>query len=237
MSRASRFVDLISEYGKAAVDEVLSVLGRDAEPAMVAKAVAQRAKAAPKKLDMSFAARTERARAMGYDVDNPLYVSRLENADAFAPHGSFMGHKGVSGISLTDNPNMASRYLDRYGDFDYKGEPFTKNMMKVFIRPGEVRRFDAPMTSRYPTGAPLPADYAWPEDIRDADTLVFSDALSAKGAVRHVSPGAKRSIAGLEYILRDPSRVRSVAAAFDPEFLNDPNLMKKRGGLAVKRKK
>lgn len=46
MSRASRFADLISEYGKAAVDEVLSALGRDAEPAMVKKAVAQRAKAA-----------------------------------------------------------------------------------------------------------------------------------------------------------------------------------------------
>jgi len=43
MSRASRFSDLISEYGKAAVDEVMSALGRDAEPEMVAKAVAQRA--------------------------------------------------------------------------------------------------------------------------------------------------------------------------------------------------
>jgi hypothetical protein len=46
MSRASRFADLISEYGKAAVDEVLSALGRDAEPEMIKKAVAQRAAAA-----------------------------------------------------------------------------------------------------------------------------------------------------------------------------------------------
>jgi hypothetical protein len=49
MSRASRFADLISEYGKAAVDEVLSALGRDAEPEMVKKAVAQRAGEKPAK--------------------------------------------------------------------------------------------------------------------------------------------------------------------------------------------
>ena len=44
MSRASRFVDLITEYGKPVVDEVLTALGRDAEPEMVKKAVVQRAK-------------------------------------------------------------------------------------------------------------------------------------------------------------------------------------------------
>lgn len=45
MSRASRFADLVAEYGKAAVDDVLTALGRDAEPETVKKAVAQRAKA------------------------------------------------------------------------------------------------------------------------------------------------------------------------------------------------
>jgi len=38
--------ELFTQYGKAAVDEVMSVLGRDADPEMVKKAVAQRAKAA-----------------------------------------------------------------------------------------------------------------------------------------------------------------------------------------------
>lgn len=47
MSRAKRFADLIAKHGKPLVDEVLSALGQDAEPAVVAKAVAQRAKAAP----------------------------------------------------------------------------------------------------------------------------------------------------------------------------------------------
>jgi hypothetical protein len=46
MSRASRFAELISLYGKPIVDEVVSALGRDAEPEVVKKAVTQRAKAA-----------------------------------------------------------------------------------------------------------------------------------------------------------------------------------------------
>jgi len=48
MSRASRIADLISQYGQPVVDEVMSALGRDAEPEVVKKAVAQRAKATTK---------------------------------------------------------------------------------------------------------------------------------------------------------------------------------------------
>lgn len=46
MSRASRFIDLITEYGKPLVDEVLTALGRDVEPEVARKAVERRAKAA-----------------------------------------------------------------------------------------------------------------------------------------------------------------------------------------------
>lgn len=45
MSKSDSFKSLIAKYGQPLVDEVLSVLGRDADPAMVQKAVAQRAKA------------------------------------------------------------------------------------------------------------------------------------------------------------------------------------------------
>ena len=47
-----RLLDIVEEYGQPIVDEVLSVLGKDADPAVVAKAVARRAKAdAPTKAD------------------------------------------------------------------------------------------------------------------------------------------------------------------------------------------
>jgi len=199
-------------------------------------------KATPKKvaapsLDMGTEARMARARDMGFDVDNPLYVSTLGDVAAFDPYGRFRGHKGISGISLTDNPELASRYLDRYGEIDYKGEPFSKQMMKVLIRPGEIEGFDNPIPSQYVLGAPLPEDYAWPPGLENVDTAVFPDAVPRKGAIRHLEPGAQNAIEGLEYILRDPTRVRSFTAAFDPEYFDSPDLMKARGGRVAKPRK
>ena len=188
------------------------------------------------KLDMSTEARMARARQMGFDVENPLYVSTLGDVPAFAPYGRFRGHKGISGTSLTDNPELASRYLDRYGEVNYKGEPFSKQMMKVFIRPGEIGDYDSPIQSEYTLGAPLPENYNWPQSLEGIDTAVFPDAVSRKGPVRHLAPGAKNAIQGLEYILRDPTRVRSFTAAFDPEHSGSADLMRARGGLAVKKR-
>ena len=188
-------------------------------------------------LDMGTEARMARAREMGFDVDNPLYVSTLGDVAAFNPHGKSRGHKGISGISLTDNPELASRYLDRYGEIDYKGDPFSKQMMKVLIRPGEIEGFDAPIPSQYTLGAPLPEGYAWPSALENVDTAIFPDAVPRTGAIRHLEPGTQNAIEGLEYILRDPTRVRSFTAAFDPKYFGDPDLMKARGGLAVKPRK
>ena len=188
----------------------------------------------PSTLDMSYAARMARAKQMGFDVDNPLHVSTLGDTPSFAEYGKFGGHKGISGISLTDNPLLASRYLDRYGDADYKNEPFSKQMMKVYIRPGNLQEYAEPISSSTRLGAPLPENYSWPASLQDIDTAVFSDAVSSRGGVKHVSPGTSRSVQGREFILRDPSRIRSFSAAFDPEHSESPDIMKARGGLAVK---
>ena len=57
--------DLFTQYGKPLVDEVMSALGRDADPAMVKKAVAQRAKAdAPAKKAAPAKAEAKPARAI-----------------------------------------------------------------------------------------------------------------------------------------------------------------------------
>lgn len=185
-------------------------------------------------LDRSPEARLARARELGFDVDNPLYVSALQPMDEFMPHGKFMGHKGISGISLADSPELASRYLDRYGDFNYKGEPFNKNMMKVYARKGETREFSKPLYDGVPTGNPLPENYSWPRSLEGVDTAVFPDSITRRGDVAHYPPNQGRPvIEGKEYILRDPSRVRSVNAMFDPRRINSRNLMAGLAGAAV----
>lgn len=176
-------------------------------------------------LAMDEASRMARAREMGFDTSRPLYVSSLEPIEEFKPHGRFGGHKGISGISLTDNPEMANRYLDRFGDFRYDGKPFKKHVMKVYIRPGEISEFSGPLRGGPQTGAPLPDNYKWPAALDGVDTAIFPDAVNKRGGVKHVEQGAKSSISGNEYILRDPSRVRLATAAFDPAKRGSSDLL------------
>ncbi len=82
MSRAKRFADLIAKHGKPLVDEVLSALGQDAEPAVVAKAVAQRAKAA---------APAKTARRGRYQPVEPVANPHPELAAVQFPEGSGRG--------------------------------------------------------------------------------------------------------------------------------------------------
>lgn len=92
MSRASRFADLISEYGKAAVDEVMSVLGRDADPEMVKKAVAQRAAEKPaKKAAPAKAAAPPKPARTRYQPVEPVANPNPALKDVVFPEGSGRG--------------------------------------------------------------------------------------------------------------------------------------------------
>ena len=177
-------------------------------------------------LPMDRESQLARAREMGFDTENRYYVSALQPVEAFSKHGKFMGHKGVSGVSVSDNPEMASRYLDRYGEFDYKGKPFAKNMMEVYIKPGNVEEFSKPIYSGVPMGAPLPKDYKWPRNLDGIDTLSFPDRITKRGDVSHLPADTLRPhMDGRELILRDPTQIRSVNATFDPAQSHSSNLL------------
>lgn len=176
-----------------------------------------------KGLDMSLDARLERAKAMGFDVSKVYFHSSLEDLKAFQPTGKFMGHTGTTGISVTDNPEMASRYLDRYGNFRWDGKAFEKNVIPVFIRPGKMLERNEPFKTNLPLGAPLPEGYTPVHKRMGYDTLVRDDAISRKGAVKHSD--AKNAIRGKELVLTDPSQVRSIFAAFDPDYASSGNLL------------
>ena len=176
-----------------------------------------------KGLDMSLAARMERAKAMGFDTAKVYFHSSLDDLKAFQPVGKFMGYTGTSGISVTDNPEMASRYLDRFGNFRWDGKAFEKNVIPVFIRAGKVLERNEPLKADLPLGAPLPEGYAPIHKRMGYDTLARDDAISRKGAVKHSD--AKNAIRGKELVLTDPSQVRSVFAAFDPDQASSGNLL------------
>ncbi len=168
-------------------------------------------------LDMSEDARMARAAEQGFNTDKVWYHSALQPIEQFDKYGAFMGRSGTTGIHLTDNPKMASRYLDRYGEVDYKGEPFNKNIMPVYVRPGKVLERQEPFRSEVPMGHPIPEGYQSPVEKAGYDALMRQDAINSRGEVKHVSPTMRGAISGQEMVLTDPSRVRSVFAAFDPE--------------------
>ena len=119
-----------------------------------------------------------------------------------------MGHTGTSGISVTDNPEMASRYLDRYGNIDYKGQPFAKNVIPVYIKTTNPLRQNQPIPTNIPMGHPLPHDYVSPVVKMGHDALIRdADAISRKGNVKHST--AKNAIRGKEIVLFNPNQIKS----------------------------
>ncbi len=147
------------------------------------------------------------------DQGRPLvvYHSSLKDMEAFNRTGKFMGHTGTSGISVTDNPEMASRYLERFADFGWvdgkPNQPFNKNVMALYVRAENPLVSDEPIKTNLPLGAPLPANYVSPVVQQGYDALIRNDAISKKGAVKHST--AKNAIKGLEIVVFDPTQIKS----------------------------
>lgn len=69
-------------------------------------------------LDMSTAARMQRAREQGFHTANRFYVGTQADFDAFDPNfvGEFSSADTAGNISLTPSPSIASRYAEAAGD-------------------------------------------------------------------------------------------------------------------------
>lgn len=177
-------------------------------------------------MPMDKASRMARAEQMG--MTHKGYHSSLKDQDRFDPVGKFMGYTGTSGISTTDNPAAASRYLDRYGDRDYKGVPFDKNVIPTLSNIGKVDKRDTPYYGAGQMGAPLPDDYRPMHERLGFDSAQFSDAISAKGPVKHSD--AKNAIRSTETVMSDPTNIRSEFARFDPRLSHLAHLSASTGG-------
>jgi hypothetical protein len=151
-----------------------------------------------------------RAKELGYDTSKVWYHSALNPIEKFEPHGKFMGRSGVSGIHLTDNPKMANRYLERFYDYDYKNQPFEKNVMPVFVKTENVLERDEPFKGQISMGSPVPDSYRNPLLDKGYDALLRNEAISGRGNVKHVAPGSRGAIEGKELVLTDPAQVRSI---------------------------
>jgi hypothetical protein len=166
-----------------------------------------------KGLDMSQAARLQRAQAMGFDTNTPFYHgSANENIQAFKSNQSETGE----GIFLTNNPFVAEEYsnvrdlmsLDelpvgatnqqgfydlyvrgKFKPIDVKGAHFSQVNMRQAIADAKAEGFDG-------------VDF---QNINDAKY--------------------SRSMSGTTRVVFDPRNIRSVNAAFDPEETGSANIL------------
>lgn len=160
-------------------------------------------RAVAKGLDMSTEARMQRARDMGFDTDTVLYHGTEADFRAFDPNktGSKTDHGWFgSGVYLTPNPDRASGYAT-----------FNKGKMADESK-----------------GAVLPV-YARAENPFETTHHTFTqdyvDKLRAEGFDAIYRFANEGDAIPAEIVVFDPSNIRSVNAAFDPDMASSPNLL------------
>lgn len=171
-------------------------------------------RAVAKGLDMSQSARMQRARDMGFDTDTVLYHGTFGDVRAFdlsAPKRSDSGFHG-DGIYLAVDPAVASDYAGA-GKYALGDGRRMADMLLRKKRPGD--KF----------GNVMPV-YVRGKVVSTADTNATLKDFPDADALRVKYPGGHE-----EVVVRAPSNIRSVNAAFDPDVADSPNLLYQGGAL------
>jgi len=171
--------------------------------------------------DGSDGPRKARARAMGFDVDSVLYHGTNADISEVTPLRGNASSVFGSGFYLSRSPASASRWAASKG-----GEG--QNVLPLVIKPEGILR-SAPMTEA--DAAKISAYLGRRVNAGDPPPLLsiekrggsVSAGLKEAGftGFEHQGPGAS----GLDIVIFDPSNIRSVNAAFDPEKSGSSTLL------------
>jgi hypothetical protein len=164
-----------------------------------------RAKA--KGLDMSPEGRMKRARAMGYDTDTVLYHGTNKDFDKFIPGASDNNYG--AGVYVTQSKNLAAEYA--------RGT--SARILSLLIKKGKYANEDV-----------------WDKAVDRAQANLDKAEPDAPWSRWHELATAdlkKRGFLGVsgdnQTVIFDPSNIRSIHAAFDPDFADSPNLLAQEG--------
>jgi hypothetical protein len=182
---------------------------------LLSTAVKAGKKAAKGLLDMSQAARMQRARDMGFDTERVFYHGTGKDFDAFdvdkAGSSTDSGWYG-SGVYLTPDPDIAAAYAKN----EYLG-----------YEGGRI----------IPTHVRLKNPYTWtendpiPKNKKESDAV--REGLMMQGYDGVIVPDFLDPSKIEEIVVFDPANIRSVNAAFDPAKRESANLMYGLGGTGI----
>jgi len=179
---------------------------------------ASTARAAEGALDMSQAARMQRAKEMGFDIETPMYHGTTTDFDEFDLGKTGKNDSGWygRGIYLTPDPDTASAYT-QYQDWAQRTGVDGANVM--------------------PVTASIKNPYYWPDGRKAAlnkeESEQIRNELVSQGydGVIVANKFADPKFADkYEVVAFYPNQVRSINAVFDPAKRNSANLM---AGIAV----
>jgi predicted nucleotidyltransferase len=166
---------------------------------------AEYTRAVEKGLDMSQDARLQRARDMGFDTEQTLYHGTTADVAEFDIKAQQVsGDIGEFGIFLTDNPDYASAYAE-----DFKGEPSPGgNVIQSYVTLRNPKKESIELIEDMETEWSKDEIAKYKNDLIDQghDGVIFEGKTS-------------------EYVVFDPSQIRSVNAAFDPDFKESGDLL------------
>ena len=169
-------------------------------------------------LDMSQAARMQRAAEQGFDTSRPLYHSTNASFDAFEiPEGRFL--KYGKGVYSSSRPDYSDRYIRENRDIEL-GYKEGANVMPLYAR-GKI-------------GTEKDWEQARQEMLAEGVNPKGYDPMQKEIKRRLQEKGFDGlNMFGTEIIIYDPSNIRSINAAFDPAKRGSSNLMAGAAGGAI----
>jgi hypothetical protein len=188
-------------------------------------------------MDMSQAARMQRAAEQGFDVNMPVYHGSNANIKKFlkskigARDPGFFG----SGFYFTPSKDSAMDYAESAANADRRGNP---NVTEAFL--GLKKPFIWDMSD---DGADATRSALSELGIKRYSVRGDSASLSNNDEIRKFNQGLRaRGYDGVivrdedgvrEYVVFDPANIRSVNAAFDPTKRGSANLMAGAAGATI----
>lgn len=195
--------------------------------------------------------RIARGRAMGFDMDTPLYHGTSKDIQAFEPRrASRWESMALKGTHLADNPEFANQYaqgkganvmpvrargkfLDA-GKLVYEGSPEHEILNQLVKRRPNLRVFWDKDHEGKRVAPPLVSylDAVPPAAVERIVKAAGYDGV--RYPARYGDPSGRVSARTNAMVVFDPKNIRSQFAQFDPEQSESSDITKARGGSADK---
>ena len=180
----------------------------------------------------------DRAKAMGFDINNPVYHGTLGDIKAFDRKKIKERFPQSFGIHTTSSPNEASIYADNYKNYLAEWNPNSKLAIPV-----EENANVIPLLTRNDNQLKIQTDYPTASMEADLNTSQIIDKLWEKKKIGRPYESVKidrinekpenSSWDGSNFIAMNPAVLRSRFAAFDPFRRNQNDILAGVAPLAV----